>query len=52
MLLSILVKYTCLSSELEKSEALQKEDKERAELEEILRETHGGNIYHWFQNED
>lgn len=48
----ILVKYACLSTELERLDAFRKEDKQRREMEDILRETHGVNMYHWLQNED
>lgn len=46
-----ILKYTCLSPEFKRSESHQKEEKERKEMEEILRETHGVNMYHWLQKE-
>lgn len=45
------VKYAYLSSELQKLDT-NKGDEERNEMEDILRETHGVNMYHWLRNED
>lgn len=47
----IIVKYAYLSPEFKRSASLQNEEKEKTEMEEILRETHGVNMYHWLQKE-
>lgn len=47
----LIVKCAYLSPEFKSLATHQKEEKERREMEEILRETHGVNMYHWLQKE-